>query len=80
MNRGISACSKSWILFVNAFPNEVQFPSAQRALLIGAVVISLVGEAAEGEDTRISWNTRAMQIETICCLTPQQTCSWHREW
>ena len=62
-------------MFVGALPDVVKFPGAQlvRVLLIGAVVISLVGESEEGEDRRISWSTRAMQIETVCCLVLQQT-------
>lgn len=57
-------------MFVSVFPNVVKPPSTQLVamLLIGAVVISLVGEAEEGENMRISWSTRAMQIEMICCL------------
>ena len=52
------------------FPNVVKFPGAQlvRVLLIGAVVISLVGESEKGENMKISWSTRAMQIEMSCCL------------
>lgn len=71
---GILACFKSRIVFVGVFPNVVKFPGAQlvRVLLIGAVVISLMGEAEKGENTRISWSTCAMQIEMICCLMPQQ--------
>lgn len=61
-------------MFVGVFPNVVKFPGAQlvRVLLIGAVVISLVGESEKGENMRISWSTRAMQIEMICCLMLQQ--------
>lgn len=61
-------------MFVGVFPNVMKFPGAQlvRVLLIGAVVISLVGESEKGENMRISWSTRAMQIEIICWLMLQQ--------
>lgn len=57
-------------MFVSVFPNVVKLPGMQlvAVLLIGAVVISLVGDTEEGENMRISWSTRAMQIKMICCL------------
>lgn len=61
-------------MFIGVFPNVVKFPGAQLVcvLLIGAVVISLVGESEKGENMRISRSTCAMQIEMICCLMLQQ--------
>lgn len=60
-------------MFVGVFSNVAKFPGAQlvRVLLIGAVVISLVGESEKGENMRINWSTRAMQIEMMCCLMLQ---------
>lgn len=77
LNTGSLLALKAESCLFGVFPNAVKFPGAllARVLLIGAAVISLVGESEKGENMRISWSTRAMQIETmICCLVLHQKC------